>query len=46
MFHAKTKHIDGQYHFICDIVAQEQVISGKMYIGDNTGGMLTKSLPN
>ena len=46
MFHAKTKHIDIKHHFIRDIVAQGQVIVGKIHTDDNPADMLTKSLSN
>jgi hypothetical protein len=39
-------HIDVKHHFIQDIVAQEQIIVGKVYSCDNSADMLTKSLSN
>lgn len=47
IFTSKTSmHIDAKHHFIQDIVAQEQIIVGKVYSCDNSADMLTKSLSN
>ena len=45
MNHEITKHINGNNHFIWDIVAQGDVIVRKISTLNNPINMLTKSLP-
>ena len=44
VFHSKSKHIDVQYHFIRDVLAQKQLQLVKVHIDDNPSDALTKSL--
>lgn len=44
MHHERTKHIDVRYHFIRDVIAQEQVIVKKIATAVNPADMLTKPL--
>ena len=44
MFHKRTKYIDMRYHFICDIISQDNFTVIKIGIVDNSADILTKSL--
>ena len=46
MHHEKTKHIDVCYHFVKDIVAQDEIIAHKINFKDNLANMLTKTHPS
>ena len=45
MFHERTKYIDVRYHFIRDIISQDDVTVTKIGTANNPANMLTKSLP-
>ncbi|KAG8503208.1 hypothetical protein CXB51_001211 [Gossypium anomalum] len=45
MFHERTKHIDVQYHFFCDIIARGDIVVSKISTSENPADMMTKSLP-
>jgi len=42
MFHSRTKHIDVQYHFVCEVVKDESVDFKKMHTKKNLADALTK----
>jgi hypothetical protein len=44
MFHEKTKHIDGRYHYVWDIIAQGKLNVCKISTYDNPANMITKSV--
>ena len=39
------KHIDVQYHFVCDVIARGDNVMSKVSTHDNPINMMTKSLP-
>ena len=43
-YHAKTKHIDVQYHFVRDMVEEKKVLLEKVNIVKNVADSLTKSV--
>ena len=45
IFHARTKHIDVRYHFMCDVIARGDIVVSKFSTHDNPIDMMTKSLP-
>ncbi|MCO5576724.1 hypothetical protein L7F22_030541 [Adiantum nelumboides] len=45
VFHAKTKHISVQYHFIQDVLEDEYMQLVKVHTDDNPADFLTKGLP-
>ena len=45
VFHERTKHVANKYHFICDIVAQGDIILHKIHTRKNPADFLTKLLP-
>jgi len=44
-YHARTKHIDVRYHYICDVVAGGKVSLIYCPTDDMTADILTKALP-
>ena len=44
VFHAKTKHIDVEYHFIRDMLEDNHMELVKVHINDNPANLLTKGL--
>jgi len=44
-YHSKTKHISAKYHFIRDIIAQEEIAVKKIHTLDNPFDVLTKPPP-
>nr|ABA93667.1 hypothetical protein LOC_Os11g28440 [Oryza sativa Japonica Group] len=42
MFHERTKHIDTQYHYVCDVVTQGKLKICKISTHDNSTDMMTK----
>jgi len=44
MFHERTKHIDIQYHFVCDVIFKGNVFVKKINTEANPADMLTKPL--
>ena len=46
MFHAKTKHIDVQHHFVQDCLADKKLDLVKINTSKNVADALTKSLSN
>ena len=44
MYHAKTKHIDVQYHFVRDMVEDKNVLLEKDETLKNVADSLTKSV--
>ena len=45
VFHERTKHVANKYRFICDIVAQGDIILHKIHTSKNPTDFLTKVLP-
>lgn len=45
MYHERTKHIDINYHFIRETIAEGKVSVQKINTRDNLADMFTKSLP-
>jgi hypothetical protein len=45
-FHARTKHIDIQYHFIRELIEQKKVKIIYIPSADNISDILTKALPS
>lgn len=45
IFHAQTKHVEVQHHFIRDAVKREEVEVKYIHTTKNLSDMLTKSLP-
>jgi hypothetical protein len=43
-YHSKTKHIDVQYHFVRDMVEENNVLLEKVDTLKNVAGSLTKSV--
>jgi len=43
-YHSKTKHIDGQYHFVRDMVEEKKVLLEKVDTLKNVLDSLTKSM--
>jgi len=41
-YHSKTKHIDGQYHFVRDMIEDKKVLLVKVDTLKNTTDALTK----
>ena len=44
MFHAKTKHIEVKYHFLCQVLEDKHLELVKVHTDDNPADFLTKSL--
>ena len=44
VFHAWMKHIDVRYHFVCEILEEEEIVLQKIYSTENPTNMLTKWL--
>jgi len=42
VFHARTKHIDVRYHFVREILEEEEIILQKIHTTENPADMLTK----
>ena len=42
VFHARTKHIDVRYHFVREILEEEEILLQKIRTEDNPADMLTK----
>ena len=42
VFHARTTHIDVRYHFVCEILEEEEIILQKIHTTENPVYMLTK----
>uniref|UniRef100_A0A1S3XZ44 Retrovirus-related Pol polyprotein from transposon TNT 1-94 n=1 Tax=Nicotiana tabacum TaxID=4097 RepID=A0A1S3XZ44_TOBAC len=45
MYHARTKHIDVGYHWICEQVENESLQVQKIHTSENPADMLTKVVP-
>ncbi|MCO5550336.1 hypothetical protein L7F22_003820 [Adiantum nelumboides] len=45
VFHLKTKHIDVKYHFIREVLEDQQIRLMKIHTKDNPADLLTKGLP-
>ena len=45
MCHERMKHINVQYHFVCDVIACGDIVVSKVNTRDNPADMMTKSLP-
>ena len=45
MYHERTKHIDVHYHFLREIISQDNIIVRKIGTSDNAAHMLTKPIP-
>ena len=45
MYHARTKHIDVRYHWICEKVENESFHVKKIHTSENPADMLTKIIP-
>ena len=45
VFHERTKRVANKYHFICDIVAQGDIILRKIHTSKNPADFLNKVLP-
>ena len=43
-FHARTKHIDLQYHFICEAVNEGKIAMKYIPMTDNVANIFTKPL--
>ena len=46
MFHAKTKHIEVKYHFLCQVLEDKHLELVKVHTDHNLADFLTKSLPS
>ena len=44
-FHARTKHIDLWYHFICKVVEDEKITMKYILTSKNVADIFTKALP-
>ena len=44
-FHAKTKHIEGKHHFVCERVLEGEIQLKYVNTDDNPTNLLTKPLP-
>jgi len=42
VFHARTKHIDVRYHFVREILEEEEIVLHKIHTTENPADMLTK----
>jgi hypothetical protein len=42
VFHARTKHIDVRYHFVREILEEEEILLQKIHTAENPADMLTK----
>ena len=42
VFHARTKHIDVRYHFVREILEEEEIVLQKIHTTENPANMLTK----
>ena len=42
VFHARTKHIDVRYHFVREILEEEEIVIRKVPTSENPADMLTK----
>ena len=42
VFHAQTKHIDVGFHFVREILEEEEIILQKIHTTENPANMLTK----
>ena len=45
VFHARTKHIEVDYHFVCERVSQKQLRIKFIYSKDQLADIFTKPLP-
>ena len=45
MFHEMTKLIDVCYHFVCEVIARDDIVVSKVSTHDNPIEMMTKTLP-
>ena len=45
IFHAKTKHIQVEYHFIRDVLDNKKIELVKLHTNDNPADLLMKGLP-
>ena len=45
IFHARTKHVEFDYHFICDRVAKKEIHICFISSNDQLTNVLTKPLP-
>ena len=43
-FHARTKHMDIRYHFICEVIDNRELSVKYVVSGDNPADILTKAL--
>ncbi|PHT30370.1 hypothetical protein CQW23_30034 [Capsicum baccatum] len=46
MFHEIRKHIDVEYHFVCEIIARGHIMVRKTNTRDDPTDMMTKTLPS
>ena len=46
VFHAKTKHIEVKYRFLCQVLEDKRLELVKVHIDHNPADFLTKSLPS
>ena len=46
MFHARTKHIEVDYHFVCEKVLRRDVMLKFISTHDQLADLFTKSLPS
>ena len=44
MYHARTKHIDVRYHWICEEVESESFHIKKIHTSENPSDMLNKTI--
>ena len=42
VFHARAKHIDVRYHFVREILEEEEIVLQKIHTTENPADMLTK----
>jgi len=45
MYHERKNHIDVRYHFLMEIILQDNIIVKKIGTFDNAVDMFTKSIP-
>jgi hypothetical protein len=45
LFHAKTKHIEGKHHFVCERVLEGEIDIKYIHTDENPADLLTKPLP-
>jgi hypothetical protein len=44
-YHARTKHIDVRYHWLRDVIENQQMKLKKIHTDKNPSDMLTKAVP-